>query len=82
MDLLFDDAKFFTVPIKIEGKNIGISGTIGLDFLITKDFAIGIDFSYLYGKITNIKVNGESVDIEEDESMNRWDFNIGLKLFR
>ncbi len=78
----FNDAKFLTFPIKIEGKNIGIGGTIGLDFFITKDFAIGVNFSYLYGKITNIKVNGESIDMEEDESMNRWDFNIGLKLYR
>jgi hypothetical protein len=78
----FDDGELLTYPIKLEGKTIGFSGTIGLDFLITKNFAIGINFSYLYGEIRNIKVNGESIDLDENESMNRWDFNIGFKLFQ
>jgi hypothetical protein len=78
----FNDGILLTYPIKIEGKTIGFSGTIGLDFLITKDFAFGISFSYLYGEIRKIKVNGESIDLDEHESMNRWDFNFGFKLFQ
>ncbi len=76
-----NDGTIITEPVTIKGNTIGFSGAIGLDFFIAKDFAIGIDFSYLIGKIGKYKINNQTVDLEEDESMNRWDFNIGLKYY-
>ncbi|MDI6804564.1 MAG: hypothetical protein QME58_12095 [Bacteroidota bacterium] len=76
----FDDGKLLNIPVEIDGSGFALSGLVGLDFKLGPDWAFGLDISYLLGTVSNFKVNGKSVNLGK-ESLNRFDFNIGLKYF-
>lgn len=80
---IFDEVKFAGFPVKIEGVTIGLNSTIGLDFLIARDLAIGLNASYTVGSFSHASINGQRAQkLEEKEDIDRFDFNIGLKLYR
>lgn len=80
---IFDEVRFAGFPVKIEGVTIGLNSTIGLDFLIARDLAIGLNASFTVGSFSHASINGQRAQkLEEKEDIDRFDFNIGLKLYR
>jgi hypothetical protein len=76
-----NDSKVIYIPIDIEGSSFGLHGLIGLEYFVSEKVGLGGSFSYLYGNMKEIKANGEQFTSSEGESLNRLDFNLGIKLY-
>lgn len=76
-----NEARIDYVSVLIKGNTFGISGLLGLDYLLNDNFSIGVDISTLTGKFSQYEINGQKMDLAEDDNVNRWNFNIGLRMF-
>lgn len=76
----FNDWKLPNKSVEIEGSTLAFSGLVGLDFKLDPNWAAGLDISYLLGTVSDFKVNGKGVDLGK-ESLNRFDFNVGIKYY-
>ena len=74
-----DDAQIGSAPHVRKGNSFGITGLMGFDFMIGPNAALGFDVSYLVGTVAQGMQDGLSVDM--NESLNRFDFNGGLKYY-
>ncbi len=76
-----NDSRVVNFPFDIEGSTIALHGLIGLEFFLSKEFGLGGSISYVLGSLGQIKVNGNEIPLSENENLNRFDFNIGLKYY-
>ena len=77
-----NDARVDNFGMIIKSSTIGFEGAIGLDYFLYANFTIGVNISYLQGKLSQIEVNGQRFDMPEAESLNRLDFNFSVKLYK
>ena len=75
-----NDAKLLDDSYKIEGSTFAYSGLLSLDFMVSRNWALGFGISYLGGTLKDAKVNGESANLGE-ENLFRLDFNAGVKFY-
>lgn len=75
-----NNSKLIDDSYKIEGSTFAYSGSLGLDFMLSRNWAFGFGISYLGGTLKDAKVNGVSVDLGE-ENLFRFDFNVGIKYY-
>ena len=66
---------------KFTAESFGFSTDIGLDFKISKSFAIGTKFSYNYGLLKTIRRDGEYMDLRKSQyvDLQHYGIYIGLK---
>jgi len=70
----------------ITGSTIGMVLNLGVDFMVDKDFAVGLGLSYIMGTLTQIDINDGNVtktvtlSSDEYESLSRLDISVGLRL--
>jgi hypothetical protein len=76
-----NDSRVIYYPLDIEGSTVALHGLFGLDFFISPEFALGGSISYLLGSLSKIKVNGTESSLSENENLNRFDFNVGIKYY-
>ena len=76
-----NDSRVIYYPLDIEGSTVALHGLLGLDFFISPKFALGGSISYLLGSLSKIKVNGTESRLSENENLNRFDFNVGIKYY-
>jgi hypothetical protein len=74
-----DDATIVDKPYKQEGNSIGFGAQIGGDFMLSETIYLGVNIGYIVGSISNLQLNGEAIPSDIKESVNRFDFNIGLR---
>jgi hypothetical protein len=69
----------------IKGNSLGLSMDIGYDIGLTKNFALGFQFSYLIGTLSKYEyfegTYKETIELEKNnyESLSRFDLSIGLR---
>jgi len=70
----------------IKGGNVGFCGNIGYDISITKNLAVGLQCSYIFGRLTQGKVKYsypypyETSITNENENLSRIDISAGLRV--
>lgn len=81
-------ALFYNNDREFQGETTEISGTSfsillsgGVDFLLTRQIALGIELAYLFGGIKDPTVRGNSGSIEGSQSLNRFDLTAGLRFY-
>ncbi len=67
-------------PIQIEGSTYAYSGLLNLDFMVSRNWALGFGISYLGGTLKDATVNGQSANLGE-ENLSRLDFNAGVRYY-
>ncbi len=73
--------RFSGESMKITGGTVGFGMGFGFDFLASDDFAIGLQASALLGWINKMKMDGETVELNESENISRIDLTIGFRLY-
>lgn len=76
-----NDSRVIDLPLDIEGSTFGLHALVGLDFFVSEKLGLGGSLSYIIGSLSKIKVNGTNISFSENESLNRFDFNVGLKYY-
>jgi len=72
--------------VEITGSTLGLSFDFGYDITLTNELSLGFELSMLSGTLSEFTfddgVNKKTVDLDKDhrESLNRFDFSIGLRL--
>lgn len=74
-----DKAIVFDEPVSITGGSFGFGLSMGVDFLTSDDFAIGLQASFLMGWLNKVEVDGIELDLEESENLSRIDLSIGIR---
>ena len=80
-----NNEKLVLYNYKIEGSTVGVSATIGYDHAISKDLALGIQFSFIKGNLMAYDqfdgTKSTHVDLDKTNmiSMNHFDISIGLR---
>ncbi|MDR1054630.1 MAG: hypothetical protein LBL90_02125 [Prevotellaceae bacterium] len=69
---------------KIKGGNIGFSSTVGTDFLVSSDFAIGLTLSIVAASIKSFKIDGVKYSLNDDniENLSRITFGLAFRLYK
>ena len=79
----YDKGKANYQDVIIKGGSVGLRGNMGYDISINKNIAIGFQFSYIFGILTQVKVyNGdyfETAYMKENENLSRIDLSVGLR---
>ncbi len=81
----YTDKAVLTSDFTIKGNTVGLCWDIGYDIGVSENFAIGFQFSYMIGILTQYElsdgVNTQTVELEKDnyESLSRLDLSIGLR---
>ncbi len=74
--------------VTITGGTMGVRWGIGYDFMISDNYAIGLQFSMLSGTLTQIEISdgttteSKSLEADEYESLSRIDLSIGFRFIR
>lgn len=76
-----NNGEFQGADIKLEGSTVGFYLALGLDFNISQNFTIGLQSGLMAGKIKEMEINGQNVELEEPESLARLDGMIGMKIY-
>ena len=81
--LFYTDA-FKSVNLSFDriGSTFGLGGALGFDFMITDNVALGFNVAYVLGSLSSLKINGETVNLDTNEGLTRFDFNLGLRFYR
>jgi hypothetical protein len=79
---------FYTIDRKTSQDGAEISGTSfgtvlsgGVDFLLTRNIALGFELSFLFSNIKNLDVQGNTAEIDASQNLNRFDVSTGLKIY-
>ena len=65
--------------INITGGTIGFGFSFGVDFLTSDNFAIGLQGSLLVGWLNKVRVDGDLIELDENENLSRIDLTIGFR---
>jgi hypothetical protein len=76
-----DEAKLVGIPVDIKGSSLGLGGSLGLDVLLHRNFALGAELRYLIGTISQFEIKSQLEVEMGKESMNRFDLNLGIKFY-
>ena len=77
-----DKATAFGENVKLSNTTVGLSGNLGLDYLLTTNIAIGLSFTFVNGTFTELKLNDSSTyEPEKDVTANHYNFVAGIKLY-
>jgi hypothetical protein len=80
--LLYSDAfKFVDMSYDRTGNTFGFGGALGFDFMISDNLALGLNVAYVMGTLSSEKVNGQTVNLDTNEGLTRFDFNAGLRYY-
>jgi hypothetical protein len=78
-----DRATIVSQELTYTGFTIGLCGTVGYDFAISQDWAIGFQLSLITGSISQFKVSGSgytgTIDLKQYEGLSRIDLSVGLR---
>jgi len=71
-------------PFTLKGGTVGAAIDAGYDVGIGNDFLLGFQLSYVGGALSQYKINGQKVELDEDNrlGMSRVDISIGLRLLK
>ena len=75
-----DKGRMLSTNLTVEGGNVGLCGNLGYDISISKNLAIGFQFSYIFGKPTigySYTLYQGTVDVKEN--LSRIDLSAGLR---
>lgn len=69
--------------IAIDARTIGAGAFAGFDYILYKSVAFGFSFSYVYGKLGKVIIDGEPVTLgtNEEEGIQRIGIDAGLKFY-
>jgi opacity protein-like surface antigen len=65
------------------GSTIGFAADIGYDVKLTQNIALGAKFSYNYGKLTKLSLNGNTTSLPENRqiNLNRYGISLSFKVW-
>ena len=62
------------------GSTFGVDITLGLDYMFSKEFGVGLEVAYLAGRLSDIEVNVRNVSLGDNkENLAHFNFNFGLQ---
>ena len=64
--------------LDINGSTIGLQGVFSLDFMLSANFYLTANAGFLIGSLSSYDVNGQKIQLTENENLNRVDLNLGL----
>lgn len=76
-----NNAEALGVAINLKGSTFGADLSLGFDFTIIKNLALGIQGGVMLASIKKFEINGQTVELDDPESLNRLDGLIGLKFY-
>jgi len=76
-----NDAKIAYEDVKIIGNSTAFSAEIGCDFLITKNFAIGLQTSFMLGFVDYLVDNVKPITPQK-ENMSHLNITLGFRFYR
>lgn len=82
-----NEAEYLNRYYLLTGRNYGIDGSIGLEYLITDRLSAGADLSFFYSSIRKMDMtdgtNSQTIDLDKDnyENLSRLEFSIGIKFY-
>lgn len=65
--------------VKVTGGTIGYGFSLGVDFLTSENFAVGLQASILMGWLKKVKADGVLIELAEKENLTRIDLTIGFR---
>ena len=74
-----NDSELFDIPISIDGSSIGFNGSLGIDYLFSSHWALGVSLSYTTGSLNKLTIDGYETELSEPENLSRIDINGGIK---
>ena len=74
-----EDAAIINYDIDVKGETLGFGLSLGFDFLTADNFALGIQASGLFGWLDKMRINGDEVELSENENLSRIDFTVGIR---
>ena len=76
-----DAARVADMALKVSGMTMALHGSLGVEYVLKMGIGIGGAVSYFIGYMEQVKVNNETVHLEEKENLNRIDVNFGLRYY-
>lgn len=76
-----DDAFVVVETLKLKGKALGMGVSVGMDFFISDDFALGFELAAIMGSLSKLEINGQSYNLNESESLTHLNFSLVLHLY-
>jgi len=76
-----NDAKIAYEDVKIIGNSAAFSAEIGYDFLITKNFAIGLQTSFMLGFV-NYLVDNVKPKTPQKENLSHLNITLGFRFYK
>jgi hypothetical protein len=76
-----NDREFQGETTEISGASFSVVLSGGVDFLLTRQIAVGVELAYLFGSIKDPTVRGNSAAMEGSQRLNRFDMTAGLKFY-
>jgi len=73
------DLDWIGETVKVTGGTLGFGFSLGVDFLTSENFAIGLQASILMGWLKKVKVEGVLIELPEKENLTRIDLTIGFR---
>jgi len=75
------DRRSTTDAVELSGTSFSMVLSGGVDFLITRNIALGFELAYLFSSIENPDVQGNSEAIKASQNLNRFDVCLGAKFY-
>jgi hypothetical protein len=66
---------------KIKGKTWGVHGSIGIDYLLLKNVAFGVNINAILAVLNELNKNGYTEKLNQKENILRFDFNAGIRIY-
>lgn len=67
----------------LRGQTVGLNLDIGHDFMLSKKHALGLQVSYIAGRLTKMQNGSQTIELDEGnyESLHRLDVTFGLRFY-